>query len=81
MYEGRFPALGRPLFWRVRVRTSDGKESEWSQTACFENGMLAPQEWTGPWIGMDSTSRGHRTAYLRGTVRLDKPVVSARAYI
>lgn len=73
IYEGRFPALGRPLFWRVRVRTSDGKESEWSQTACFENGLLAPQEWTGPWIGMDSTSRS--------TVRLDKPVVSARAYI
>ncbi len=81
IYEGRFPALGRPLFWRVRVRTSDGNESEWSQTACFENGLLAPQEWTGPWIGMDSTSRGHRAAYLRGTVRLDKPVVSARAYI
>lgn len=27
IYEGRFPALGRPLFWRVRVRTSDGNES------------------------------------------------------
>lgn len=81
IYGGEFPAPGNPVFWRVRVRTSDGKESEWSQTARFENGLLTPQEWTGPWIGMDSTARGHRAAYLRGTVRLDKPVVSARAYV
>lgn len=29
------------------------EKSEWSQTARFENGLLTPQEWTGPWIGMD----------------------------
>lgn len=81
IYRGKSPAPGTPAFWRVRVFTSDGKQSEWSEPSRFENGLQAPQEWTGPWIGMDSAARRHNAAYLRGTIRFTKPVTSARAYI
>lgn len=71
-----FHAFGKSLFSRM-----EETDSVYSQTSDSENNFLTQKDWTGPWIGMDSTSRGQNAAYLRGTVRLDKPVVSAQAYI
>jgi len=41
--------------WRVRYRDEAGKESDWSQPARFELGLLANADWKASWIRPDVT--------------------------
>jgi len=41
--------------WRVRYRDEAGKESDWSQPARFELGLLANADWKASWIRPDET--------------------------
>ncbi len=50
------PYGGRPLVsrdrieWRVRFRNEKGSESDWSETARFELGLLLSNDWKAHWI-------------------------------
>jgi alpha-L-rhamnosidase len=46
------PALGSRdrVEWRVRFRDESGQESEWSQPALLEIGLLSAEEWKAQWI-------------------------------
>ncbi|UIX29410.1 family 78 glycoside hydrolase catalytic domain [Streptomyces sp. GQFP] len=74
---------GRRVEWQVKVWTERG-ESEWSDAAPWEWGLLGPSDWTARWIEPheDSVPRpGERPAYvLRRGFRLERPVRSARLY-
>jgi len=78
---------GRPLgsleraVWRVRVWDGNGEESDWSEPAFWESGLLTTQDWQGQWIG-GMRLGGPRTSapapFLRREVTLERPVVAAR---
>ena len=39
-------------YWRVKITTNQG-ETEWSDVAMFNIGLLNESDWGGDWIGMD----------------------------
>ncbi len=51
------PYAGKPLhssqqvFWKVRAWDKDGRVSDWSETASWTTGILAPSDWKAHWIG------------------------------
>ena len=60
-------------FWRVKCWDDKGRESDWSEVAFFETGVMKPEEWRGYWVG------GGR--YLRKEFELRGEVAEARAYV
>jgi alpha-L-rhamnosidase len=40
-------------YWKVRAWDQDGKASEWSEPGLWTMGLLAPDDWSGYWIGLD----------------------------
>ena len=82
------PYRGRPLasreraWWRVQVWDERNRRSE-SAPAFWEAGLLAPEDWTGSWIGAafsGGLESGTPSPYLRTTFHVVKKVVSARLY-
>ncbi len=85
---------GKPLrsntrcYWRVKVTTNQG-ESDWSETAMWNVGLLAEADWKGRWIGWDhampwDVEEEHSqlsARYLRQEFDLDKEVRRATLYI
>ena len=49
-YGGKALASRQQLQWRVMFRDQDGKESEWSELASFELGLLSSKDWKAQWI-------------------------------
>ena len=41
------------VLWRVKLWDEDGRPGDWSETACFELGLLSPSDWTAKWIAGD----------------------------
>jgi alpha-L-rhamnosidase len=76
-------ASRRRVEWQVQVWTDEG-ESDWSQPAWFETGLLEPRDWVAEWIEPAEVVRaapGNRPAYLlRHTFRLDDAAPGARLY-
>jgi alpha-L-rhamnosidase len=74
---------GQRVTWQVRVRTDQG-ESDWSETAWVEAGLLEPGDWTAQWVSPaepDRAPAGQRPAMLlRGEFDLPGPVTRARLY-
>lgn len=54
-YAGRPLQSGRIYWWKVRLRTWDGKPTGWSEPAHFITGKLKPGDWQGQWIGADAS--------------------------
>jgi alpha-L-rhamnosidase len=78
------PALrsGQVVRWRVKVWTDAG-ESDWSEPASWEMGLLEASDWVARWI--EPTAREHAriqrpARHLRCFFALDRPVVRARCY-
>lgn len=89
-YAGKPLETGNACFWKVKVWTSDGKESAWSEPGSWTMGLLQPSDWQAVWIGLDSAFAGDRPTdtftrlsarYLRKDFRLPKKVKKATAYI
>ena len=68
---------------RVRVWTDQGK-STWSEPTPVEAGLLEASDWVSSWVQPvehEQHEPGFRPAYLlRGEVRIERPVASARLY-
>jgi hypothetical protein len=53
-YEGAVLQPERKYFWKVKIKDQSDRESEWSETAWFQMGLLAPGDWSGArWIGYE----------------------------
>ncbi|MFO7656767.1 MAG: alpha-L-rhamnosidase N-terminal domain-containing protein, partial [Bacteroidales bacterium] len=51
-YNGLPLSSNLKCYWKVKVWSENG-ESEWSQTASWQMGLLHFKDWTGRWIGLD----------------------------
>ena len=88
-YEGKALKSNTRCYWRVKVTTTRG-ESDWSEVAMWNVGLLKESDWRGYWIGLESLlpgeERGFHTRmaarYLRKEFQLkDKEVKRATAYV
>jgi len=67
-------------FWKVKVWSESGVESEWSEPASFEAALVNQSDWAGGWIGYVPGMPG-RVLYFKASANVEKPVAKARAYI
>jgi len=65
----------------VRVWDKDGKASAYSGPACWEMGLLSPQDWQGQWIARTTDIDSLPAPLLRRAFTLDGKIKQARAYI
>lgn len=56
-YEGEALQSAQPYFWRVRIWSTDGEESVWSDPASFTTALLDNAEWDdAKWIAFEELS-------------------------
>ena len=79
-YEGPALESRTPYFWKVQVRCADGRQTEWSDAACFETGLMDESDWLSDWIAYAPGSPG-RVLYFKATHVDARPVAKARLYI
>ena len=88
-YEGKALKSNTRCYWRVKVTTTQG-ESDWSEVAMWNVGLLNEGDWSGYWIGLErllpGEERGMHTRmaarYLRKDFQLeDKELKRATAYV
>ena len=79
-YEGPALSSRQRYFWKVKIWTTDGRESEWSAPATFEMGLLGESDWTSDWIAYAPGKPG-RIIYFKGTFVQQKKVEKARLYL
>ncbi len=87
-YQGKPLRSNTRCYWRVKVSTNKG-DSDWSDVAMWNVGLLYEADWQGRWIGLDrkmswdeETEHSRLSArYLRKEFGLDKQVAKATLYI
>ncbi len=87
-YQGKELRSDTPCFWRVKVSTTRG-ETDWSEVARWNVGLLTESDWSGRWIGLnhampwDEESEHSRLSsrYIRHQFELSKEVRRATLYI
>jgi alpha-L-rhamnosidase len=74
------PLLPRTRYcYRVMAETRDGRQSDWSEPAFWETGLLGAEEWAGAeWIGADIPDEA--SPYLRREFQLSGAITEARVY-
>ena len=72
-YGGKPLKSGEVYYWKARWWDDKGQVSSYSETARFETGLLAHEDWKSKWIQGGNL--------LRRTFRVDRKVERARAYI
>jgi alpha-L-rhamnosidase len=84
-YGGRSAASRERLCWQVQVRVATGEVSGWSDSACWETGLLERQDWQASWIWPGASAprpRADRRVYLaRRRFNLAQPPSRARLYV
>ncbi len=87
-YAGKELRSNTPCYWRVKVTTTQG-ESDWSETAMWNVGLLYEADWSGQWIGLDKAMPWDKeeihsqlsSRYLRTEFKAEKTVKRATLYI
>lgn len=83
-YEGKELKSGDRLFWQVKVWDNKGNESDWSEIAFWEMGLLNENDWKAKWIEpviQENTKESTPCPYLRKEFSSKGKIKSARAYI
>ena len=91
------PKSRQRLYWKVKVWDENGRESQWSNPAFFEAGLLKKSDWAAQWIsnsdkveletaktwdGKDfKRPKAFPPTYLRKKIELEDDVASARLYV
>lgn len=71
-------------YYRVKIKDQDGHESEWSNTAYWEMGLVNKNEWEAEWITSDYKNQNEKTQpcpIFRKDFSVDENIKQARAYI
>lgn len=80
-YGGTTPGSSKKCFWKVKIWDQDGQESDWSEAAEWETGLLTPEDWKASWISGAPEIPG-RSVYLRKEFTLSEDdISSARLYV
>jgi len=81
-YNGSALSPCQRYYWRVKIWTSSGKESKWSEIAFFETGLMSPSGWKAKWIEKEGdTLRYSPSPHFRKEFTISKPVAKATVYI
>ena len=82
-YAGKRLKSRQQVWWRVRAWDHEGKESDWSEPASFEMGLLKSSDWSAQWIGRPLASRegSQPCPFLRRGFALTGKPVRARLYV
>jgi alpha-L-rhamnosidase len=79
-YEGTPLSSRERVEWKVRIWDEQDRGSEWSETAFWQMGLLAAEDWKGRWISLDPL-RPHAKlqppSYLRRNFTIGSSVVRA----
>ena len=81
VYAGKALSSSQRCYWKVRVWDKDGKASAYSRPACWEMGLLSPQDWKGQWIGRTTDTNSLPAPLLRRAFALEGKIKQARAYV
>lgn len=79
-YQGRELHSAERVYWCVQIWDEHGAESQWSDPAFFEMGLLSPSDWKGRWMGFLGGMIGNGLV-MRYSFTVDQKPVRARAYI
>ncbi|MBN2983117.1 alpha-L-rhamnosidase [Cohnella algarum] len=82
-YEGPAPVSRTRYFYRVKAWDNFGGESDWSEIAWWETGLLSEDEWQARWITPDPAAidpLAEPVFALRKSFELKGDVRSARVY-
>ena len=82
-FEGPELASRQRCYWRVRVWDEHDDETDWSEQAFWEMGLLATTDWRAEWISSDTEENAELSQparMYRREFKLDGPVRSARIY-
>ncbi len=79
-YAGKPLSSRQRCYWRVRVWDKTDVATPFSAANVWEMGLLEQNDWVGQWVGYTAGWPG-RALYFRYAFELEKPVLSARAYI
>jgi alpha-L-rhamnosidase len=83
-YNGPVLQSGRCVYWKVKVWDNKGRESEWSETAFWEMGLLDASDWEASWIEPDIPevdTASNPCPFLRKEFRTGDNIKEARVYI
>ncbi len=84
IYKGSDLQSGVRYVWQVRVWDEKNKETEWSERAFFEMGLLSTTDWKAQWIdpekNIDSLKQ-QPAPMLRKEFKLNQKIQSARLYV
>ncbi|MGV8090666.1 MAG: family 78 glycoside hydrolase catalytic domain [Mangrovibacterium sp.] len=83
-YKGKKLLSGQRIWWQVRVWSNKNDESEWSEPAFWEMGLLDKRDWKASWIGTlanEDTSGSTPCPFLRKEFIVRKKIKKATVYV
>lgn len=83
-YKGQPLSARQRYYWQVKVWDNYGNESEWSEPAFWEMGLLSSSDWKGEWIGpswQEDSKVSNPVTLVRKSFSLKSGIQSARLYI
>ena len=79
-YKGKALEPFTKYYWGITVWDKNKQKSR-KVISSFETGMLEPSNWKGSFISDGQDMESRETPYFRKTIRLDKDIEFARAYM
>lgn len=83
-YNGSDLLSGQRIYWKVKVWDNHGRESEWSEIAFWEMGLLSSSDWKALWIDPDleeDISVSNPCPFIRKEFRLKSGIRKAGIYV
>lgn len=71
------------IWFQIRIETTDGKLSDWSEPAWMEAALLNNGDWSADWISFDGNNPTHSAPcpYFRQEFQVENEIESARLYV
>ena len=83
-YDGPTLQSGQKIWWQVKIWDSRGNESQWSDIAFWEMGLLHEYDWNASWIEPDieeDVTISNPCPFLRKEFKLKNNIREAKVYI
>lgn len=70
-YAGKLFDSRMRCFWKVRIWSRNGKETQWSKPAVWTMGVLNDSQWKGAWIASRDLPVGEGSGYIAKISKVD----------